>query len=804
MYRITKIIIYLLFFNTYFLFSFLVNGQESNPGEEITGQYKVSNHSRYQELVYIHTDRRIYLTGENVKFKVYCFERATSKPSRLSKVAYVEIYNYDKSTILRGRIELNHGVGFGEIYLPTSANSGNFVIRGYTRWMRNEGPGSFFHALLTIINPFKNPGLKAVPVDRGISLDFYPEGGSLIDQVPAKVVFFGKKPDGSEAGFSGKLMAEDSILICEFKPNKNGVGSFEFTPISQRNYEVEVLSDDGMVARQSFPPISVKGLSLRLIDMGPNYLVKIFCNDSSAVSPSENLYLNSYQKGMLISQKNFKMADQWFQYELDKKLLEEGVFSIQLLNSKGRILQTRKGFHYTRSLDKSAVRMNMDSYDNRDQVILELSLPESNPDTIDLGLSVSVSAYLDPFRGNYPSLAQYVILDNTLNLVPQVESYFNGSVVEVSDIINDLLIAKYQEQSEGSFPGIGEHIEYIPEFRGPLASGKIYNKINKDPGASIVGYLSIPGLSGRFYASKSGSDGDIIFELRNLYGQHEMIVQCDYLKDSLFNVELDDPYSDEYVDFDIPELDLNEGMRELLEQQSRNMQIENAYTKYKTEIPLNTFHDSSAFYGTPDKTYFLDDYTRFPVMEEVMREFITNVYVRKRNDGFHFKVYDSEFEMVYEDNPQILLDGLPVFDANEIMALDPLKIKKIETITGAYGIGPLDCYGIVSYTSYHGDLAGYSPHKSAIKVDYEGLQLQKHYAYPEYPTSSAKRSRIPDFRNSLYWSPATKWIAGKNPGISFYTSDDANTYEVRIEGITQSGKVISEKAIFEVHGDSFR
>ncbi len=759
----------------------------------------VSNHSLYQELVYIHTDRRIYLTGENVKFKVYCLERSTSKPSRLSKVAYVEIYNYDKSTILRVRIELNNGVGFGEIYLPTSVNSGNFVIRGYTRWMRNDGPESFFHALLTIINPFKNPGLKPVPLDQGMSLDFYPEGGSLIDQVPAKVVFYGKKPDGSEASFSGRLMADDSILICEFKPIKNGVGSFEFTPIAQRNYEVEVLSDDGMVARQSFPPVSVKGVSLRLIDMGTNYLVTIFCNDSSAVSPIENLYSNSYQKGILLSQKTFKMADQWFQYELDKRLFREGVFTIQLLTSKGRILKTMKGFQYTQSLEQSVVRMNKESYDNRDQVIMEIPLPEPNPVAVDPELSVSVSAYLDPFRGNYPSFAQSVILDNTLNLAPQLESYFNGSVGEVSEAINDLLIINHQEHTEGSYPEKGEDIKYIPEFRGPLATGKIYNKMNKEPGAGILGYLSLPGKSGRLYVSQAGSDGNIIFELRHLYGKHEMVVQCDYLKDSLFTIELDDPYSDEYLDFDIPDLDLNEGMRDWLERQTRNMQLENAYSKYRSDRPLFTFLDSSAFYGTPDKRYFLDDYTRFPVMEEVMREYISSVYVRKRNDGFHFKVYDSEFQTIYEDNPLILLDGLPVFDASEIMILDPLKIKKIETITRAYSIGFLDCYGIVSYTTYDGDLAGYAPHKDANKIDYESLQLQKHYGFPEYPTSSAKRSRVPDFRNSLYWSPATEWTLGSNLNIGFYTSDDANSYEVRIEGITESGKIISEKAIFEVY-----
>jgi len=47
------------------------------------------------------------------------------------------------------------------------------------------------------------------------------------------------------------------------------------------------------------------------------------------------------------------------------------------------------------------------------------------------------------------------------------------------------------------------------------------------------------------------------------------------------------------------------------------------------------------FYGKADENYLLDDFTRFPVMEEVMREYVPGVFVRKRRDGFHFLVRDD-------------------------------------------------------------------------------------------------------------------------------------------------------------------
>ena len=38
----------------------------------------------------------------------------------------------------------------------------------------------------------------------------------------------------------------------------------------------------------------------------------------------------------------------------------------------------------------------------------------------------------------------------------------------------------------------------------------------------------------------------------------------------------------------------------------------------------------------------------------------------------------------------------------------------------------------------------------------------------------------------------------ENSKLAFYTSDDANTYEIRIEGINSDGKAFSGKTFIEV------
>lgn len=159
--------------------------------------------------------------------------------------------------------------------------------------------------------------------------------------------------------------------------------------------------------------------------------------------------------------------------------------------------------------------------------------------------------------------------------------------------------------------------------------------------------------------------------------------------------------------------------------------------------------DRLAFYGKPDEHYRLDDYTRFKVLEEVMREYVPGVLVRIRKDGFHFLVMNDDARGVLED-PLVLLDGLPIFDTNRIMVFDPLKIKQLDVTTKRYILGPQVFNGIVSYATYKGDLAGFPLAAYALLQEYEGLQGQREFYAPRYETPQQRQSRLPHFRNLLY------------------------------------------------------
>jgi hypothetical protein len=106
--------------------------------------------------------------------------------------------------------------------------------------------------------------------------------------------------------------------------------------------------------------------------------------------------------------------------------------------------------------------------------------------------------------------------------------------------------------------------------------------------------------------------------------------------------------------------------------------------------------------------------------------------------------------------------------------------------------------GIISYTTYEGNLSGFPVDKNATIEEYDGLQYQREFYSPVYETRDQQDSRIPDLRNVLYWSPEILTDRDGRQQLSFYTSDVPGRYTVLVQGITAGGKIGSARTSFTI------
>ena len=191
-----------------------------------------------------------------------------------------------------------------------------------------------------------------------------------------------------------------------------------------------------------------------------------------------------------------------------------------------------------------------------------------------------------------------------------------------------------------------------------------------------------------------------------------------------------------------------------------------------------------------------------------MREYVAEVNVTIRNRNYHLNVINmpavalkemQPTESVFKDDPLVLLDGVPVFDIDKIVSYDPLKVKKLSVVASRYYWGPIAADGIVSYTTYQGNLQGYTLNPHDVILDYEGLQRQRVFYSPDYSSADELNSRLPDFRDLLYWSPDVATDGKSKSDISFYTGDVAGKYLIVLQGISSCGKVGATSFTIDVH-----
>jgi hypothetical protein len=196
------------------------------------------------------------------------------------------------------------------------------------------------------------------------------------------------------------------------------------------------------------------------------------------------------------------------------------------------------------------------------------------------------------------------------------------------------------------------------------------------------------------------------------------------------------------------------------------------------------------FFPKTDYTYLLDDYTRFPTMEEVLREYVVGVLVQKKGNNYRFEsVSRDKFGIATVHQPVVLIDGIPV-SANAAIKLDPLKVKRLDILTRSYYYGTAVFDGIISFQTYDGKLGEMNLDPGVIPVEYPGVQLARIPVFPEYNTAQKKSSRLPDFRTTLYWNPSISKTSNGNISFEFYTSDMKGKYLVVVEGMNREGKTI--------------
>ena len=220
-----------------------IEEEPATPTAKLLDHLKKFGRALPQEKVYVHMDNTCYFIGDTIWFSAYTTQTNDSKPSQISGVLYVELYNHEGYLVERKLLEMYNGRGFGNFIIDKEAYPGYYELRAYTRWQLNWGMyernhatdcADWFYSRELEHNYFRDYDklysrvfpvydmptqegdyttkmtrkvmrrtFKKDPHERQRVLTLYPEGGELVEGLPCRVAFEATWDDGQELESKG-------------------------------------------------------------------------------------------------------------------------------------------------------------------------------------------------------------------------------------------------------------------------------------------------------------------------------------------------------------------------------------------------------------------------------------------------------------------------------------------------------------------------------------------------------------------------------------------------------------------------
>jgi hypothetical protein len=382
-----------------------------------------------------------------------------------------------------------------------------------------------------------------------------------------------------------------------------------------------------------------------------------------------------------------------------------------------------------------------------------------NEDTLNQSVEKEISLYSIDAIGDY-SIS--ISMDNPF-LPIEYQGHIMGEIYEPLDKSTPFIAEPYGHILHGNTSGISvDTIEII--------------------------FLSAHGKQSNLFSAHPNVEGEVFFDLGAFKGYDYFIAQSSQFEKQL-NFSLKEPFLPLKfkTGFVFPNLVLQEKDRPFIS----DLILSSKVAPY--------FYADTTTYFSPivtgiiaDHTYYLDDFTRFENVATTLKEYVSEVMVRGQSRKTLFKVINAPKNTVFDENPLILIDDMPVFDTDALGAFDPIKFKKLAVVTREFSFNKDKFSGAISFASFGNDFGGYELPANALYLNYPEIQRSKSLL-SQHLNHRIGEANIPDFRNALFWNPAYK-----EDKLHFYTSKISGAYSVTISALDHNGKLVFYTDSFNV------
>lgn len=743
-----------------------------------------------REAFFLHTNKTVYLTGEELWFKTYAFDRKNNLPSLKTTNIYLGLYDSIGNEIEKKLYLAKDGAAIGNFKIDTLLTSGSYYLKATTNWMKNFSDENAFVQKIEILNP-KNKRNSVVNKTE-FDLQFLPEGGHLISDVKNSVGFKFLNDEGKGSQISGNIFDKNNNIVTTFKSNVLGMGKFSLIPKPNEIYTAKFMILNNVEESVELPIAKDFGLAISVNNIKQDQtIVSLSTNPTSFDKfSSDSLKIVVHRDGLLKTIA-FQMDKPTVVLSLSKKDLFHGINILTVFDSKDNPLVERIIFN-DQSFNKLplAISQKSSDFDSLNYSIRSIK-PLKNSEIANLSVSVLPTGT----KSYYPD---HTIISSLL-LAPYIQSnienpsyYFNDFSIKDKYELDILLLT--QGWSKYSWDKIKKgQLTPIYDFENGISINGGLNSSTKNLKSLIVyptkynksGFINID-EKGKFNFKNSYLEKGEVVSFSAIMNNGRMkrplvslspIIQMS--KDKIEQKDLNENFISFFADKNnVPNNFITKGYEQLDEvlikikkkEKLRDPQFPNA------EITQITKETATQY---PTVIDFLRN-NGFDVVDGNNGVALGQVTVTSRGRGGGA-------------SPVLFVDGALMQDFNILQTITTDKVDKILVDRSGIGLGISGGNafgGVIKITTRNTSLLSpnlTSPDIFSIKATY-GFEPVKEFYAPKYP--SYQLQTFKDY-GIIHWEP-NMTITGSD-SFEFRTIN-TNLDEITfyIEGISNEGNLFSQ------------
>ncbi len=613
-------------------------------------------------------------------------------------------------------------------------------------------------------------------------VQFFPESGVFLDSSLQVIAFKAIGTDGLSLEVAGIIYSKKGVECTEFKTQNNGTGKFILYTLPGESYFAIVKSDKGVEKRFDLPNTQHEGISIHLAFLrnkivfeiknqlknkpGPIFMLIHSNGKPFAVRPIENL------TGQ-ISEANF----------------QPGIYVFSIIDTLGNTLCERLFFEKDQSTPTITMKTVKDRYGKRELIDLSFKVQSGKAKTVlgNFSLSVTDNRFVksDTLCDN---IISYLLLSSDIKgHIEKPASYFADDNISSREKLDLLMMTQGWRRYLTSDLVKGNLKQ--PSFyfeAGQTLSGKVTNIFGKPSQKCDVFALA----NTIFRMGRTDSLGQYFIDGIHFQDSTSFVLKAKKQK-SIIDVEI------------IPDTDLFPAPNSFFTSpQARQLAAPAEYfdqtkMKYYGEGGMRLIYLDEITVNAAKKTSDTQDqYFSGMGDSQITAENLAKMHSRSILNVLSMVagVQVSGTQITIRGSsqaPLIIIDGIPTEDPDELSYLTSNDVENIEVFKGASAaiFGSRGGNGVIAISLKRGVVSEHVTPVSMTTIMPLGIQKPEQFYVPKYEVQSIRDDVKPDLRTTIYWNPALSTDSTGIMHVKFYSADQANDYNLILEGITNEGEI---------------